>query len=261
MPTTRVSIVRHLASTVLPAAAVLVVTSMLAAGCATVPETNEAKSSRPRVAAVAPTDAHDEHHYLFEYIQARTEAMSGQRTFDTVSDLLPNTKYTIGGQQRPLTERVVVGVVSDVTRGFGFLSSATTGDNPPEQVQFDDPMAQWKTIHLQVSAERELGGEREGKSPTTAPVGLAVGQDADFEALKADLMSGKFVFFLERSPVFFYEPQRLAIVEDGALLIPVNQGRLTLPALSDDTEQELLAGTPTLAQLIEQSRRPERIRS
>jgi hypothetical protein len=190
--------------------------------------------------------------YLFEHLHART-ALSSERRFDNLEDLLPNKGVDRGDGQRAVVDRAVIGPVQDVSKGAGFRTPDFDSDEVVQQLDFDDPAAQWKTIHLRVADYRDLSGT---KDSGPVQVGIAVGPDADFAKIKSDLLNGRFVFFLVRSPVFAYDDARLGIVADGAMLTLVTDGRLTLPAVNPAEADALLEGTRTEEALVAKSREP-----
>lgn len=196
-------------------------------------------------------------HYLFDHLQARTRAASGEALYSDITDLLKNTKLEVPGQGcRPLMQDVVVGRVSSVEQGFGFFATEVDDADISIRTDFDDARALWKTIHLRVDVVDRLD-PKDSTSAATVEVGLAVGSEASFAELKDGLMgSGSFVFFLARSPVFDYDPPRLSIARDGALLTAIDNGKLSVPALHQDEEERLLGSIDTVAELRTVAKEP-----
>ncbi|MGH9156714.1 MAG: hypothetical protein ACRD1K_12960 [Acidimicrobiales bacterium] len=148
---------------------------------------------------------------------------------------------------RSLAEAVVLGTISKVEPGKGFVVDAV--DSPSGQVvDFADPKALWRSFHLIVSVRESLGGI---SVPDTVRVGIAFDGASDVKAVEQGLMAlGDVLLFLERSPVFAYDPGLYGIVEDGALLATLDaRGQIRLPAKDADEAASLLTGGNTLEAL------------
>lgn len=232
-----------------PCVVTSVLVSLLVVGCA--------GSSEPSGSA-GPTDETHAVEHLAEALGARHEAAAGARPFDSVVDVLPNTHYQRpDGTTEPLTELVVVGRITDVAQGRGFY---VEGDDAPGGIEtsFEDPRALWRTVHAQVAVESVLPP---GPELQSVVVGLAFGSGTPFEVPAEGLPAlGDVVLFLQKSPVFAYDPQIYGIVQDGALLADVGAGgELSLPALDDSEEAELLTPASTVEGLRAAAKAPRRV--
>lgn len=152
------------------------------------------------------------------------------------------------------SDTVVAGRITDVTPGYGFV--VDDYDNATgTPTKFDHPDALWRTAHLTVAVDRQLGaGDAVGD---TVVVGYTVGVQEDFEVVKQGFLAlGDVVLPLEKSPVFDYNAEIYGIAADGDLLTTVNGDQLSLPALGDAEEQQMLAGVDTYAELSAEAAQP-----
>lgn len=191
----------------------------------------------------------DARHELFEHLRDRAGAASGERSFGTLADLLPNAVDPT--TKRPLVDRVVIGTVTAIEPGSGY---SVKGDDAPSgtPVAFDSPKALWKTVHLAVSVKAELGGSH----AADVSVGLAIGSGMSLDLVRKALIDqGQMVFFLySGSPVFAEDRNLMAIIGDGTTLAVVGErGKLELPAWSEQfgESSKLLAGVESIARLKE----------
>ncbi len=178
-------------------------------------------------------------------MHARHEAASRVRPFESVAEVLQNTRYKhwANGATQPLTEAVVVGSIEAVEEGRGFK---VEGNDAPSGTEtgFDDPAAVWRTVHVTVQPEAVVSGE--AASPVVA--GFAFGATTPFEAIQEQFLSfDRVVLFLNRSPVFAYDASVYGTLLDGALLGVVDDnGRISFPVLEPQEEAGLLANAPTV---------------
>src|SRR4051812_15317712 len=116
------------------------------------------------------------------------------------------TDYTIStvipGQRGDVSDSVVVGKISSVTHGFGYVLK----DPPPSgevagRVDYDDPAAQWRNLHVTIDASETLAGPQ----MTTITIPWAVlgnsqsGEDAE-AAARALKGLGRVVVFTNSVP-------------------------------------------------------------
>lgn len=224
--------------------ACLCVAALLSAGCAS--ETNQ-------------TGGHEQQSVdVLAEMRGRHEAADRVIPFETIGALLENTEYQFGDEPpAPLTEAVIVGTVSDVQPGRGFVVEGNDAPGGTES-DFDDPKALWRTVHVLVEVESVLSGSVDG-SPVM--VGFVFGPDTPFEAIKDRFMSwGRVGLFLNRTPVFSYDPSVYGTVLDGDLLALVDdKGRLDLPVLSGDEEAAYLRGASTVNELKARGDEPKKV--
>jgi hypothetical protein len=177
-------------------------------------------------------------------------ASRGAGPYSSLADLLPNVRYSSqGGEPKPITNAVVAGKITDVTKGRGmFWRQDGSGD--PTFVAFDDERAVAKVIHFTLQIERSL--DSTSNPGGRVRVGLAVGGGAEFRKLEVGLKSlGSVLLFLYRgSPILAYDSDLFAIVEDGAFLATVDPaGALDLPFIDSTRKATLLLGAGSIAAL------------
>lgn len=241
----------------LAVAAALVLIALLAAGVGTWwPRDDELIADGATSRPAATTDAEARARVLDQIAVASAGGARSLPTYRSLADLLPNVVVeTPWSDPGPNSDLVVVGRVVDVQPGSGYV---VAGDDAPSgtPTAFDDPAARWRTVHLRVQVESSLGGV---PSQESVVVGLRYPADPDELGLwEQGLVSlGRTVFFLRESAVFADEPGVLGVLEDGALLAPVDEtGALSLPMIDASRAAQLLAPTPTLADLVAAGERP-----
>jgi len=187
--------------------------------------------------------------YVLDQLAARAGSTSRITFYDSIDELLPSVSFQVDSQPpRPLVAGVVVGRVTDVDAGRGFVSDGAdaAGGRP---VDISDPNAVWRTVHLIVDVDERIGSAEPRES---IKVGLAFNGGADVKSMKRGLKNlGTVLLFLERSsPVFSYDRSLYSIVEDGALLATVGaKGTITLPLKEPAQAAALLEGAATIAAL------------
>lgn len=195
-----------------------------------------------------PRDLAATRSYAIEQVAGRAGGQSRIRLYRSVDELLPNVRFGVDDEPaKPITEMVVVGRITRVEPGRGFVVDGA--DAPGGRVvDFSDPTALWRTLHLTVSVTERLGTE---PPPPTITVGLAVDGGVNVGLMVEGLLTlGRVVMFLERSPVLAYDASLFAILEDGALLATLDpDGRISLPAAPAEEAAELLGSSTTLAAL------------
>lgn len=180
-------------------------------------------------------------------ISTRQEGGGGIRPFNSLTGLLENTEYKVGdASPRPLTEAVIVGRVVDVEPGRGFR---VDGDDAPDGIEtdFDDPDALWRTVHASVRVESVISGAAD----QLILVGFAFDPRLPLDDIKKQMIGfGRVLMFLNKSPVFDYDPDVYATVLDGALLGLIDhEGHIALPALEETEEADLLRAASTIDEL------------
>ncbi len=228
-------------------------------GCGEVNPATEQRVGQPTSSATEVTDAVDTpieaRRYLFSRARAGQEGASLAVPYRDLTELLPNTSFVAPGvEPRTYAEAVVVGRITDVEPGFAFYP---TSDQPDGVVtDFSDARAMWKTIHLNVAVEEQLGGDGVGETVT---VRYSIDASDDFDAMKQGLLSlGTVVLPLTHVPADSYDPSMYWIGESGALLTRVIDGQLRIPALPPDEEKQMLSTADTLSELRTASEAPSR---
>lgn len=84
-----------------------------------------------------------------------------------------------------------------------------------------------------------------------------IGASPDFESIRQGILAlGDVVLFLERSPVFAYDPAVFGIIEDGGLLADLQGTTITLVALTGDQASAIGATGLQLDDLHQAAARP-----
>lgn len=194
---------------------------------------------------------------VIDALKARQHAAAGFTPYLDLTDLLDNTKFQTGSKAPvALTEAVVRGRITDVTKGQGFTIEGS--DAPGGTLtDFDDANAQWRTFHATVKVAEVISGT----APDSITVGLAFGPDIGIESVRTDLTAmPEVVLFLQRSPVFGYDETIYAVVSDGALIAQVDdKGVLTLPVLEANESAPMLERSESLDTLRQAAREPQRV--
>ncbi|MGH9021569.1 MAG: hypothetical protein ACRDV9_00455 [Acidimicrobiia bacterium] len=171
--------------------------------------------------------------------------------------MFPQIQYQPPGKSTaaPITDQVIVGRIAEVTRGVGRAPDGGDG----KQVDFDDPKAISKTVHLTIAQEQTWPAASQRDN---LEVGFAIGGKSDFEMTRAGLKAlGRVVLFLHRgSPVFDYKENLLGIHWNGGMIATISDnGALALPFLESPIDNQLLTGVDTLDKLTDHSDDPERV--
>lgn len=201
----------------------------------------------------------------------RPNLVSSTRVYDDLTDLLPSVAYKRGAQEpQPVCELVVHGSIISVEPGVGFENFdalANGGDRPgsvPDttEVPFDDAAADFRTVHTTIEMLDRLGNSPAPEA-RTVEVGIVIDKSTDFNSFRRGLQSvASYVFFLEaNNPVFAYAHNIFSIAGNGSLLTVVGeQGRLSLPGLAHEDEEDFLRNASTLNQLKSSADRPVEVR-
>lgn len=171
--------------------------------------------------------------------------------YESLEELLPNVDYVFDdGSSAHASALAVVGTIVDLEEGRGFV----VDDKHPDGIasDFDDPDALWWTAHAVVKIEDKLGGDYDGDE---VRVGWTLTSKDDFEVTEVGLQElGRVVLFLFQRQPPEYEPSLWRIVEDGALLVTVDEsGKLALP-VAEPERAKMLLGDADLAALEDAAR-------
>lgn len=195
--------------------------------------------------------------YLSRVMKDRKRGLKEIVAYSSLDEVLPNTVFQAPGRPaQAYSASVVRGRVVDVEKGVGFIVS-DSDDAQGTETSFDDPNNLWRTIHLTIEVTEHLGGSPIG---STIIVGYAMSPEDDYELLKAGFLSlPSVVLPLEVSPVFDYAESIWGISGNGSLLILVENGQLSIPALGTEQETKMLDGVPTYAELKAEASDPTTI--
>lgn len=181
----------------------------------------------------------------FENIRDGQENMSRIRPYESIEELVSQTVANRSDQRA--VDYVVLGRVVDVERGssFRWVMDEEIGEAAREELAFGSPGAQIDTAHLTVEVSEIIAAGAGVPEPAKLlTVGVAMDADIPFDSIARDFSSlTRTVLFLRAgTPVFDYEDDLLAIVEDGALLATVDDDEiLNFPVL--DGAEELRANS------------------
>lgn len=129
------------------------------------------------------------------------------------------------------------------------------------RVAYDDPEADFRTVHLVVKVVEEIG-DSDQIAPTELRVGAAHRRPIDLAGLTRGLQAAdSFVFFLyDGSQVF--DAGVWAVAANANLLTQVDvEGNLSLPGLDAKVAEGVLRKAGTLGQLKEFAARPDQVRA
>jgi hypothetical protein len=190
--------------------------------------------------------------------QIRQDAAGSGHPYENLSELLDNTRYTVGDRPpHPATVAVVTGRFLSLAPGRAF---SVEGDDAPDgaEIGFDSPDALWRTMHARFAVDQVISGSVSGHEIT---VGLAFPAQSDLDPIRKDLLDlGPVALFLDRSPVFGYDATVYSVVLDGGLIAPIDaMGRLSLPALAASEEEKLLRESRSVEALKARARGPQTV--
>lgn len=199
--------------------------------------------------------------YVGLQLRQRAALTNVTRYHQDVEQLLGNTLFQInGGPAQALTDAVLVGEITSVAPGLGFaIDGADAPSGTP--VDFDDPAALWRTVHVDVEIDEVLTGDL--RVGSTITVGFAFGSMSSYEDVAEDLraMPNVLLFVDGDSAMFDYDQNIFAVVEDGAMLGVVSGAdeSITFPGLSTEAAKALDAAGLTLAGLRQAASQQSRI--
>ncbi|WP_404348680.1 hypothetical protein LG324_13535 [Phycicoccus jejuensis] len=194
-----------------------------------------------------------------EALRDRTEGAGSCQPYDSLDDLLGNTRFRLGqAEPKAMTTAVVTGRFKSAAPGKAFVVAGA--DAPDGQtVDFDADDAVWKTVEAHFMVDHVVSGQAAVGDEIT--IGLAFGPDIDPDRADQDLRDlGRTLVFLNKSPVFAYDSSLYGTAGDGSLLAAVaDDGTLSLPARSPAEAKALLQQTPNLASIEAAAVKPARI--
>jgi hypothetical protein len=233
----------------------LAVAALGAAGCTTdsttVSSVNEA-ADQAGAPLPSPTDAAVT---VSQWI--RSHADMGSRLaprYRTLAEALPNVVYTHGdGSTTKESDLVVVGRITSVTKGRGFRIQGSDGP-AGKAIAYDDPGAQWYTVHATVAVESAIGTDK----PDTVTLAFPGPTPDQFDVMAAGLKAlGRLVLFLEDDrPLIDYDQSLYAIAGDTLVATAADDGSLAMPFTSAGDGDRLLRATPRLDDLQSAGRVP-----
>lgn len=198
-----------------------------------------------------PSDA-EAQAYLFRFLRngAHSPILDAECLEATVDLRLPNTLYRFerdGLATGPVNPVVVYGRVIAVEPGYGGLDRGERSI----RVAFTDERAHWRTIQLTLEVDRQIGlGEPVGE---TVGIDFTIGTTTRFEAMRQAFLSlAPAVYPLGENWSTLADPSasyRITGWGWGAQLMTVDNGVLSVPALTPREESAFLGATDTLAEL------------
>lgn len=181
---------------------------------------------------------------LIEHLHDRGEAAAAYSWARTLEEMLPNVAFQPPGRVavQPVRQ-AVVGDVVDVEPGRAFRNQARgTTDRPTTLDDFDDPTADWRTLHLEVEVVESLGDE---VGRRTLRVGLPVsGYDDPRILIEGAKALGRVVLLLDDAAgdLYAYDRSVVGMVLGGQYLATVaDDGALAFPVL-EASEAEAFQG-------------------
>lgn len=209
-------------------------------GCAGSGSEPSAGSEKTSVNASADEDFEA----LVDSMRIRNQLVDRGSWFKNLDEAYPGSGVT--GSQ---TEVVVVGNVVGASEGRAFVSidNPAEGESDSLEVDWTDPSATWRTVHLRVKVKEVLGGQV--PEVQEIQVGIVISGVETDTAVRALKRLGRVGLFLGRSPVFGYDNSVYWVVGDGALLAMPANGKYQLPFLDPVTDTGLL-GEPRLSGAI-----------
>lgn len=180
---------------------------------------------------------------VFRLLKARHESTSrAGGLYGSPAEAMPQVRYVVNGRAPiSVADAYFVGDFVDVVAGKSFRWSEDSGSEVRHEVPFNSKDAQSSTVHVTFRVLRSIvdPSQKEELQPQfakgqTVTIGLALGGQINVDAVRAEFKSvGTFAALLYRpSPVFDYDKTLWAVVEDGAFLAKVVNGRaVVFPAL------------------------------
>ena len=198
--------------------------------------------------------------YVIDLMRQRAESTDGVSAYDSLAGALPTVTYrSADGVVGRASRSVVIGRFESADAGRGFIE-----DTEPEgvtEVAFDDPAAQWRTVHARFRQAEVVAGPDLARDGSLT-VGFAVGSRIDATKFGESLhaLGNVLVFVQEDSPVFAYQSGLLSVTEDGMLVAVIDEsGDLSLPFVTPSRAEALLAEVRTLERLRVAAEAPETV--
>jgi hypothetical protein len=235
----------------------VVVLALLLQGCGSTEGPDFVDSDETESSDSDGTESAD---YVIDLMRQRAESFDGSSAYDSLVGALPLVTYRgTDGVVGRVSSSVVLGRFEAADAGLGFIANVESETEVVTEVEFDDPAAQWRTIHARFTQTEVVAGA-DLASDGSLTLGFAVGTQTDVTRFGESLhaLGDVLVFVTEDSPVFDYEPGLLSVGEDGALVAIIDEsGDLALPFVTPARAESLLADVPTLEQLRIAAQAPE----
>jgi hypothetical protein len=236
--------------------AAVVVLAFLLQGCGSTGGADSVDSDETESSDSDGTESAD---YVIDLMRQRAESGDGVSAYDSLAGALPTVTYrNADGVVGRVSSSVVLGRFDSADAGLGFV---TNDEDMTEEVAFDDPEAQWRTVHARFRQTEVVAGA-DLASDGSLTLGFAVDPRTDAarfgESVRA--LGDVLVFVTGDSPVFAYEPGLLSVAEDGVMVAVLDEsGDLALPFATPLRAESLLAEVPTLEQLRVAAQAPETV--
>lgn len=235
----------------------VVVLALLLQGCGSTEGPDSVDSDETESSNSDGTESAD---YVIDLMRQRAESFDGSSAYDSLVGALPLVTYRgADGVVGRVSSSVVLGRFESADAGLGFIATVESETEAVTEVAFDDPAAQWRTIHARFTQTEVVAGA-DLASDGSLTLGFAVGTQIDAARFGESLhaLGDVLVFVTEDSPVFAYEPGLLSVAGDGALVAVIDEsGDLALPFVTPFRADSLLADVPTLEQLRIAAQAPE----
>ena len=238
-------------------AAVVLVLVLQGCGGTEGPDSVDSAETEP-----SDSDGTESADYVIDLMRQRAESSDGSSrpAYDSLAGALPLVTYRgADGVVGRVSSSVVLGRFESADAGLGFIASVHSDTEVVSEVAFDDPAAQWRTIHARFTQTEVLAGA-DLADDGSLTLGFAVGTQTDATRFGESLhaLGDVLVFVTDDSPVFDYEPGLPSVAVDGALVATIDEsGDLALPFVTPARAESLLADLPTLEQLRIAAQAPE----
>jgi hypothetical protein len=227
--------------------AAVVVLALLVQGCGRTGGTDPVGSDETESSVSDGTESAE---YVIDLMRQRAESIDAVSAYDSLAGALPTVTYrSADGVVGRASSSVVLGRFESADAGLGFIEE--TEPEGVTEVAFDDPAAQWRTIHARFRQTEVVAGPDLARDGSLT-LGFAVGNRIDATRFGESLhaLGNVLVFVREDSPVFAYEPGLLSVTEEGMLVAVIDEsGDLSLPFVTPIRAESLLAEVSTLEQL------------
>lgn len=194
--------------------------------------------------------------YVLSSLEQRTSAADGVWVEDSLEDLLPSHEFAIdGGTPAPLAEGIVVGTVTSVDQGRGYMIE---GDDAADgtEIPFADSRALWRVIVLTVKTDTRLGDV----DKKTIKVGVVIDGGMDVVKSRDGYLSlGRVALVLNAPGKFGFDPAMYSIRQSGALLGLVSaSGKLRFPGLGTESA-DFVDGLDSIDEVVTEAVAPAEV--
>ena len=189
-----------------------------------------------------------------EQIQQRSASRS-QPLYSTFDEAMPNINYVIDGSvETKASDLYIRGTVIAVDPGKSFRWELDdSGENEQRfEIDYNAEGAMVSTVHLTVRPNRIITGDHTSSPSGDVVIALALNSPLDVPAVKKEFIDYGTIaaVLLDDSPVFDYQDNLWAILEDGALFAVVNdEGILNFPAIDAADRSRLVPESITVSSL------------